>query len=130
MDKVPTDVRKALAVSPKTQALWKSLTPIARRDFLSWVSSAKQEATRKSRIGRIGSMLASGKRRPCCYAIVPMNLYRALGKSPKAKAFWSTLTPDERRDYADWVEQAKDSEARRGMVEKAIAHLGRGRKKP
>ena len=31
-------------------------------------------------------MLVSGKRRPCCYAIVPMNLYKALAANPKAKA--------------------------------------------
>ena len=76
--KLPTDLRKALKAVPKTEALWSNLTPIARRDFISWIESAKQPKTRKHRIETLGSRLASSKRRPCCYAIVPINLYKAL----------------------------------------------------
>ncbi len=39
--KVPSDLQKALAATPKIEALWKSLTPIARRDFVSWIESAQ-----------------------------------------------------------------------------------------
>jgi hypothetical protein len=39
--RVPTDLRKALAAAPKAKAQWKDLTPIARRDFISWIDSAK-----------------------------------------------------------------------------------------
>jgi hypothetical protein len=37
-------------------------------------------------------MLAAGKRRPCCYSIVPLNLHKALVAAPKAKAQWHDLT--------------------------------------
>ena len=62
--RVPTDLRKALAVTPMAKAQWRDLTPIARRDFISWIESAKQPQTRRRRIERAASMLAAGKRRP------------------------------------------------------------------
>src|SRR3989344_4420148 len=92
--KAPTDLRKSLVATPKVEALWKDLTPIARRDFISWIESAKQLETRKRRIEVACSKLLAGKRRPCCYAIVPMNLYKTLGVNKKAKTTWSGLTPD------------------------------------
>ena len=61
---VPTDLGKALAAAPIAKTKWKNLTPIARRDFISWIDSAKQLETRKRRIEKACSMLAAGKRRP------------------------------------------------------------------
>ncbi len=66
--KMPADLRKALAGAPmKTQQAWKSITPIARRDFVQWIVSAKQAQTRARRIDAACDMLAKGKRRPCCF---------------------------------------------------------------
>src|SRR5437763_10208083 len=82
----PTDLRKALAAAPMARAQWMDLTPIARRDFISWIDSAKQPETRRRRIERACSMLAAGKRRPCCYSIVSFRLYAALTSTPVANA--------------------------------------------
>jgi hypothetical protein len=66
--KVPTDVKKALAAAtPKARALWSDITPNARRDWIHWITSAKQEETRTRRIKNACSMLAAGKRRVCCF---------------------------------------------------------------
>ena len=65
--RVPMDLRKALAAAPLAQALWADITPIARRDWILWISSAKQSETRKRRIEKACAMLASGKRRVCCF---------------------------------------------------------------
>jgi uncharacterized protein YdeI (YjbR/CyaY-like superfamily) len=62
--RVPTDLSKALAATPMAKAQWKDLRPIARRDFISWIDSAKQSETRRRRIEKACSMLAAGKRRP------------------------------------------------------------------
>jgi hypothetical protein len=65
---VPTDLRKALAAAaPKARALWSDITPIARRDWIHWITSAKQPETRARRIKNACSMLVAGKRRPCCF---------------------------------------------------------------
>jgi uncharacterized protein YdeI (YjbR/CyaY-like superfamily) len=128
--RVPTDLRKALAAAPKAKAQWNDLTPIARRDFISWIESAKQPETRKRRIEKACSMLAAGKRRPCCYSIVSFNLYTALAAAPKAKAQWSDLTPIERRDFISWMDSAKQPETHRRRIEKACVMLAAGRRRP
>jgi hypothetical protein len=64
---VPTDLRKALAADPKSRALWSDITPNARRDWIHWITAAKQPETRARRIKNACSMLAAGKRRVCCF---------------------------------------------------------------
>ena len=64
---VPADLKKALAGAPKARALWSDITPIARRDWIHWITSAKQSETRARRIKNACSMLAAGKRRVCCF---------------------------------------------------------------
>ncbi len=65
--RVPTDLRKALSAAPKAKALWDEITPIARRDWVAWVTSAKLAETRARRVGNACQMLAGGKRRICCF---------------------------------------------------------------
>ena len=65
---VPPDLRKALAATaPKARTLWSDITPNARRDWIHWITSAKQPETRARRIKNACSMLAAGKRRVCCF---------------------------------------------------------------
>jgi len=128
--RVPTDLRNALAAAPMAKAQWKDLTPIARRDFISWIDSAKQTETRRRRIEKACSMLAAGKRRPCCYSIVSFDLFTALAAAPMAKAQWSELTPIERRDFISWMDSAKQPEAHKRRIEKACAMLAAGKRRP
>lgn len=62
--KVPTDLYKALEANPKAKAQWKDLGPVARRDFVSWIDSAKQPELSKSRAGQACELLAAGKQHP------------------------------------------------------------------
>ena len=65
---VPTDLKKALAAAgPKTRVVWSDITPNARRDWIHWITSAKQTETRTRRVKNACSMLAAGKRRVCCF---------------------------------------------------------------
>jgi hypothetical protein len=66
--KAPADLKKALAAAPqKTKDAWADITPIARRDWIAWIVSARQSETRARRIRNACDMLAKGKRRPCCF---------------------------------------------------------------
>src|SRR5712675_1009312 len=114
--RVPTDLRKALAATPIAKVQWRDLTPIAHRDFISWLDSAKQSETRRRRIEKACSMLVAGKRRPCCYSIVSFNLYTALAAVPKAKAQWRKLTPTERRNFISWMDSDKEPEAHKRRI--------------
>ncbi len=65
--RVPADLRKALTAAPQARALWSDITPIARRDWIHWITSAKRPETRARRINNACEMLAAGKRRVCCF---------------------------------------------------------------
>jgi hypothetical protein len=65
--RVPADLRRALAAAPKARAVWLDITPLARRDWIHWITSAKLAQTRARRIDNACSMLATGKRRVCCF---------------------------------------------------------------
>ncbi len=82
---MPADLRKALAAAaPKARALWSDITPNARRDWIHWITSAKQEETRARRIKNACSMLAAGKRRVCCFD--RSGFYSKSLSAPKAAA--------------------------------------------
>jgi len=61
---VSFDLFTALKASPKAKAQWSELTPIERRDFISWMDSAKEPEAHRRRIEKACAMLAAGKRRP------------------------------------------------------------------
>jgi hypothetical protein len=65
--RVPMDLAEALAAAPRAQAAWADITPLARRDWVFSITSAKQPETRRRRIEKACDMLASGKRRLCCF---------------------------------------------------------------
>jgi hypothetical protein len=66
--RVPADLRKALAAAPPgARQVWSDITPLARRDWIHWIVSARQAETRTRRIRTACDMLAKGKRRPCCF---------------------------------------------------------------
>jgi len=65
--KVPADLQEALAASPEAKAVWDATTTLARLDWVHWIESAKQPKTRQRRIDNACDMLASGKRRVCCF---------------------------------------------------------------
>ena len=66
--RMPADLRKALAAAlPGAREVWSDITPIARRDWIHWITSAKQAETRVRRVESACDMLAAGKRRVCCF---------------------------------------------------------------
>lgn len=65
--KLPADLKLALAASPAATLQWKSITPAARRDFIQWIATSKQDATRERRIRTGCDMLEAGKKRICCF---------------------------------------------------------------
>ena len=65
---VPADFKRALAAAPAAaRSTWSEITPIARRDWIQWITSAKRDETRERRIDAACAMLGDGKRRVCCF---------------------------------------------------------------
>ena len=67
MHKLPADLRVALIANAIALDAWNDITPLARNEFICWVSDAKQQMTRERRIRRTLEELAEGRRRPCCW---------------------------------------------------------------
>jgi hypothetical protein len=84
---VPMDLRKALAAAPLAQAGWDGITPMARRDWIFSISSAKQPETRRRRIEKACDMLASGERRLCCFPGIKW----LMKKNAKSCGMWLPL---------------------------------------
>ncbi len=121
--KLPLDLKKALVEDPNVTGLWNDLTPVAQRDFVTWIESAKQSETRTRRIGIAKSKLLAGNRRPCCYAVVPIKLYKALDENKKAKAAWKDLTSMEKRDVVSWIDEVKGKEEYLLRIQKTCVNL-------
>jgi len=69
--KIPADWKRALVADPKALAVWEDITPLARNEWICWVTSGKLSETRTRRI-KVGlSKLKGGMRRPCCWAGCP-----------------------------------------------------------
>lgn len=64
---LPPEFRQLLDGSPEARRTWEATTTIARIDWLHWIESAKQPKTRLKRLNDAGEMLASGKKRVCCF---------------------------------------------------------------
>ena len=64
---VPPDLRAALDANPAARATWDDIRPLARRDWIQWMTSGRKAETRVKRIASGCDMLASGKRRACCF---------------------------------------------------------------
>ena len=65
--KLPPDLGKALAANAEALATWKDITPVARRDWIHWITSGKKAETRVKRIAVACDKLACGSRRACCF---------------------------------------------------------------
>ena len=68
MHTLPADFKQTIDSSPTVKALWEDITPLARNEWICWVTSGKKAETRNIRIEKALSKIKSGMRRPCCWA--------------------------------------------------------------
>lgn len=94
---LPSDLRSAITSDAKALAKWEDLTPLARNEWICWVTFVKKDETRKNHVKRTISELKEGMRRPCCWIgcihrtdkkispSVKAVLNKQLGKDKKSK---------------------------------------------
>ncbi len=68
---LPLDFRKVLTSSPKALTAWEDITPLARNEWICWITSPKKQETRDEHVERAREQLIQGKRRPCCWPGCP-----------------------------------------------------------
>ena len=64
---VPADLSAALDGAPASADTWRDITPMARWEWVRWITSTRSPATRDRRIEVGLSKLERGSRRPCCF---------------------------------------------------------------
>lgn len=64
---LPVDLRKALISDPEALVKWEDITPLARNEWICWVTFVKKNETRKDHVRRTVNELKEGVRRPCCW---------------------------------------------------------------
>lgn len=67
MHKLPVGLKKVLVKDKILEEKWESLTPLARNEWICWVTFPKKEETRKEHVIRFSREIKEGKRRPCCW---------------------------------------------------------------
>ncbi len=65
--KIPAELKKALTANKASLVIWETLTPLARNEWICWITFPKKIETRTEHIKRTVSELKEGKRRPCCW---------------------------------------------------------------
>jgi len=65
--RIPGDLLKTISSIPVARKAWEEITPLARNEWICWITSAKKSETRMHRIERTCNELMQGKRRPCCW---------------------------------------------------------------
>jgi uncharacterized protein YdeI (YjbR/CyaY-like superfamily) len=68
---IPKMLQEDMAMYPNSVAVWEDITPLARNEWICWITSAKQEQTQRKRMRVMHDMMAQGKRRPCCWPGCP-----------------------------------------------------------
>lgn len=71
LHRTPADLQRLLKREPAVRKLWDSLTPLARNEWICYVTIVKKKETRESHLKRLLSDLGQGKRRPCCWPGCP-----------------------------------------------------------
>ena len=69
--KMPADLRRAIASNRKVKDVWADISPLARNEWICWVTSAKKDEIRSRRIAVGLDKMRKGMRRPCCWARCP-----------------------------------------------------------
>jgi uncharacterized protein YdeI (YjbR/CyaY-like superfamily) len=69
--RVPADLRKVLQSRSDVLELWNKLTPLARNEWICWVTIVKKKETRLEHLQQLCEDLRKGKRRPCCWPGCP-----------------------------------------------------------
>ena len=77
--------------------------------------------------GAVGATRSRHHSRPD--ALVPADFAAALEAVPRARAVFDSFAPSYRREYCEWVEDAKQSATRDRRIAQAVQWLGEGKKR-
>ncbi|MCB9810147.1 YdeI/OmpD-associated family protein [Candidatus Nomurabacteria bacterium] len=69
--RVPKDLRNVLEKDSDLLELWNGLTPLARNEWICWLTIYKKDETRAKHLKRLPTDVKKGHKRPCCWPGCP-----------------------------------------------------------
>lgn len=67
----PDDLRETLISNPDVLEKWNNLTPLARNEWICYVTIPKKIETRNQHLVRVCEDIIEGHKRPCCWPGCP-----------------------------------------------------------
>lgn len=92
----------------------------SQRTLVAWIRQAMKLNEDGIKVPR-----PSREKRP--EAKVPADLRKALAKSTKARAAFKGFSPSHRREYVEWIEEAKRPETRQRRIASAVEWMSEGK---
>jgi uncharacterized protein YdeI (YjbR/CyaY-like superfamily) len=92
----------------------------ARRELAGFIKDAM-------RLNDEGVTVAKPKKAPQPEAAVPPTLAAALAKNKKAKVAFENFPPSHRREYVEWIAEAKRDETRDKRIAQAVEWMAEGK---
>ena len=83
--------------------------------------------TQAAKLNEIGTRIPKTTQPRKPPALVPKVLESALRRSKKARASFAGLPPSHKREYIEWINEAKKDETRDKRIERTIAQLEEGK---
>lgn len=68
---VPADLQTMLDSSTTLTQKWSALTPLAKNEWICWVTIVKKPETRAAHLVRLREEVTAGKTLPCCWPGCP-----------------------------------------------------------
>ncbi len=69
--RVPKDLKAALLKNSDVLSIWNRITPLARNEWICYITIVKTAKTRSEHLARMSDDLRKGKKRPCCWPGCP-----------------------------------------------------------
>ena len=80
-----------------------------------------------ARLNESGTKLPLRARRVRKALAIPADLVATLKKSPKARDTFESFSPSHKREYVEWITEAKAEATRKRRLDQAIAWMGKGK---
>lgn len=71
LHEIDEDIKNLLDTNKELKNAWDKLTPLARNEWICWVTIVKKEETKNQHLVRLKEEILNGKKRPCCWPWCP-----------------------------------------------------------
>jgi hypothetical protein len=128
--KLKTDINRDSGWKTVSEAGWEGVALVSVDDTWSSMRFRPRAVVGKTRPSPAERRAAADSSGPAKSLEVPEDLRSALNAEPDAAVFFDKLAPSHKKEYVNWIEEAKKAETRTSRIVKTVEKLGQGFKRP